>query len=397
MKLQREFGLREIGMSAVFGDMSTSSYDELVRRIAQVDKNAKNGRLLKLIYEWVPSRLRLFLGYGYAVLRFLFNLETALGTINGRRAILHAHDLTSGYFCHWRNRRRYPRVFTIHSRGGWVREWTIEHSELKGGLVERILKYMEDTAAREADVVVFTSKGSQELFESYHPHLLEGKAIRIAHSGADIDELDSVMPDNGVLTKYGLMKESKVVLCVAAMVQDKGHACLVDAVALLPPEVRNRTSFIMVGEGPLKKQLLSRVVNEGLEGIVRFLGFLPRADLIQLMRASTLFVLPARAVVFDAVLLEAGALGLPIITSAVGGNLEMFDQESALLIPPGQPEALARALAELLADEELRSRIGEKARERTRTMFPLQNLLQCYATIYEEAWETWQQKRERGR
>jgi glycosyltransferase involved in cell wall biosynthesis len=385
------------GMSAVFGDGTVVSYAELTSRITQASEKVPGPRRFqRLVQKCLPEGLRLFLEYGFAVLRFLYNLRAALQGKQKLRVVLHAHDLTSGYFAFLRYRRKYPRVFTIHSRGGWVREWIIEHPELDGTIFERILRNMEKRALRETDIVVFTSRASQALFESEHPRLLQGKDVRIVYSGADLDELDSVAIDEGVLTKYGAAEGSSVILCVAALVEDKGPDSLIDALALLPPKVRARASCLLVGRGYFEPELRSQVARNGLEGQVKFLGFLPRLDLLQLMKSATLFVLPSRVSVFDAVLLEAGALGLPIITTAVGGNLEMFNEESALLVPPRDPEALAAAMVRLLEDESLREQLGQNARDRIRTRFSHEHLLRSYESIYEGAWAAWQRARSTG-
>jgi glycosyltransferase involved in cell wall biosynthesis len=388
LKLQHKNRAPEVSMHAVFGDIVVSSYPELVSRFVQSEEITGPRRPASK-HSWLPKSFRLYAEYAFAVVRFLSNLRVALNDKDGSNVILHAHDLTSSYFSFLWYRRKHPRVFTIHSRGGWVREWITEHIELRGTIVERILRYMEDTAVREADVIVFTSQGSRALFESYHPRLLDKKRVEIVYSGADLDELDLIAADDGVVTRCGLTNGRRIVLCVAAMVEDKGLDCLVDAIALMASDVLDRVYVVMVGQGPLREVLLSRVVHVGLEQVVRFLGFLPRTDLVQLMKASTVFVLPSRAAVFDAVLLEAGALGLPIITTSVGGNLEMYDQGSALLVPPGDPGILSAALVRLLADDGLRSRLGEGARRRIREMFPVRRLLRSYVSVYEQAWEAW--------
>ncbi|MEK7281337.1 MAG: glycosyltransferase family 4 protein, partial [Chloroflexota bacterium] len=268
--------------------------------------------------------------------------------------------------------------------GGGVREALLQNPIYRGTFIEKVMRHIEASAVQRANVVVFTSHGSLALFEGEHPGLLLSKDVRVVYTGIDTEELDSVPENNEVLPKYDVGQSTADVLCVGTLVKDKGVDTLIEAISLLPEDQRSRPSCLVVGRGPLKEELSSLIENKGLQDRVRLLGFLSRQEFLQLMRSATIFVLPSRVSVFDYILLEAGALGLPIITTAVGGNLEMFDQDSALLVPPDDPQALASAIARLLSDEALRQRLGQNAYHRIRSRFSLEAMFNAYAAIYQE-------------
>jgi len=250
--------------------------------------------------------------------------------------------------------------------------------------VEKLWRHVETTVVKCADVVTFPSKGGQALFENEYPGLLQDKDVRVVYTGVDTAELDSVTGDANLLTKYGIGQDTPVVLCIGALIKDKGIDTLVEAIALLPEDIRSRLSCLVVGRGHLEGELQSLIAEKGLEDKVRLLGFLPRQELLQLMKLATIFALPARVSVFDRAIQEAATMGLPIVTSAVGGNLEMFDEDSALLVPPEEPQALAAAITRVLTDGELRKKLSESVYHRVRSKFSLESMFNSYLALYEE-------------
>jgi glycosyltransferase involved in cell wall biosynthesis len=297
--------------------------------------------------------------------------------------VFHIHDLA--YLPSRRYHQRYPLIFTVHGLGGYI-GWPMQQFPVfKGTFVEKLWRHIETTVVKCADIITFPSKGALALFENEYPGLLQNKDVRVIYHGVDTAELDSVPGDANLLAKYGIGQENLVVLCVGALREDKGVDTLVEAIASLPEDVRSRLFCLIVGRGHLEGELQSRIAEKGLQDKVKLLGFLPRQELLQLMKSATVFVLPSRVSIFDYVLLEAGAIGLPIVTGAVGGNLEMFDEDSALLVPPEEPQALAAAISRVLTDGELRKQLSESVYHRVRSKFSLESMFNSYLALYEEA------------
>jgi len=144
-----------------------------------------------------------------------------------------------------------------------------------------------------------------------------------------------------------------------------------------------RALLLLVGDGPEERLLRSRAAELGLGGSVRFLGF--RQDIPSLLALAEALVLPSLNEGFGLVLLEAMAMGKPVVASAVGGIPEVvLDGRTGLLVPPADPEALAVAILRLLEDPRAAQRLGEAGRERARESFSREAFIQAHRKLYGE-------------
>jgi glycosyltransferase involved in cell wall biosynthesis len=117
-----------------------------------------------------------------------------------------------------------------------------------------------------------------------------------------------------------------------------------------------------------------------LDAKVRFLGH--RSDVERVMAALDIFVLSSISEGLSNTILEAMATGVPIVATRVGGADELVvENETGLLVPPRQPEALANAIAALL-NEEVRLRMGVAASQRARNLFSLSTMVTAYQDLY---------------
>jgi L-malate glycosyltransferase len=169
---------------------------------------------------------------------------------------------------------------------------------------------------------------------------------------------------------------------IGRLEEQKGQEFLLAAV----PELRQTIpdlQVIIVGDGRLKTQLENQAVTLGIAEAVHFLG--TRRDLPRLYRAMDIFVLPSLWEGLPLVLLKAMAAGLPVIATRVSGAEDVIaDGENGRLIPPRQPEALARAVLELYARPDLWPLWGDQARETIRQKYSLEAMLIHLERLYEE-------------
>jgi glycosyltransferase involved in cell wall biosynthesis len=122
-----------------------------------------------------------------------------------------------------------------------------------------------------------------------------------------------------------------------------------------------RVRFCAVGQGPLEAEIEALHRELGLEAVVTLTGY--RADAVRLMAGCDIFVLGSKWEGLPVALMEASALGLPIVATRVGGIADVFDDGvNALLVAPGSPEALADAIEKLAGDDGLRRELGAAAR-----------------------------------
>jgi len=179
----------------------------------------------------------------------------------------------------------------------------------------------------------------------------------------------------------GLPPGSRAVLCGARLVPVKGQTYLLQAwPSVLKREAR--ALLLLAGDGPEEHRLRTQVAALGLAGSVRFLGF--REDIASLLACAELLVLPSLNEGFGMVLLEAMAMGSPVVASAVGGVPEVvLDGRTGLLVPPADPEALAAAILRLLGDPGFARQMGETGRERARKSFSREAFLQAHRDLYE--------------
>ena len=158
-------------------------------------------------------------------------------------------------------------------------------------------------------------------------------------------------------------------LCVGRLVAKKGHDDLIDALASLPAGLH--CNLVLIGGGDLRGALEARVRARGLIDRVTFRGALPQPAVVAAMRAADLFVLPTKPAPggdrdgLPNVLMEAASQRLPILATAFAGTPEFIsDGIHGMLVPPDDVAALARGLAQLAGDPELRHRLGAAARTR---------------------------------
>jgi L-malate glycosyltransferase len=165
-----------------------------------------------------------------------------------------------------------------------------------------------------------------------------------------------------VRAELGLDPHAPVVGTVANLRAQKAYPDLLAAAAAVlerVPEAR----FVAVGQGPLEAEIRALHARMGLGD--RFLLLGHRPDAVRAMAACDVFVLASHWEGLGVAVMEALALGLPVVATAVGGVPEVVEHgREGLLVPPRQPAKLAQAIATLLTDTETRQRMAEAAAQR---------------------------------
>ncbi|MEE8571749.1 MAG: glycosyltransferase, partial [Gemmatimonadota bacterium] len=184
--------------------------------------------------------------------------------------------------------------------------------------------------------------------------------------------------------KLGLNSTGPVIGVVAYLRPDKGHQVLLRA---MPEIVRQHPDCVLlvVGDGSQRSALESMTTAHSIEASVRFLG--AREDIPDVLSALDVFCLPSvRNEGVPHSVLQAGAAGLPVVATAVGGIPEaVIDGKTGIVVPPGDPHSLAEALVALLADPESRDRMGHAGRRHVKDVFSLREMLDRTESAYEAA------------
>lgn len=190
----------------------------------------------------------------------------------------------------------------------------------------------------------------------------------------------------------GLPSELPILLTPARLHPQKRHADLLAALAHLDEGGRRDWLLLCAGEGELRAALEAQAAAAGLAGRVRFLG--RRSDLPRLYAAADLVVLASAVEGQPLAALEAQAASRPVLATAVGGVPEVVaDGRSGLLVPPGDPAALAAALARLLDDGALRRTLGEAAGHWARRHFDIAD----HVRVLQELYDRWLVETQRPR
>ncbi len=171
-----------------------------------------------------------------------------------------------------------------------------------------------------------------------------------------------------------------IVMAVGHLSPIKGHTHLLDAA----PEVLRRcpeTTFVLVGDGPLRQALEAQARRLGVRDRVRFLG--KRQDVPRLLAMADVVAIPSRSEGFSNAVLEAMAAGKPVAATDIGGNREAIRHgENGWLMPAADPRGMAEALATLAGDAALRRRLGEEARRTVEERFTLLQMVHEVERLY---------------
>lgn len=181
--------------------------------------------------------------------------------------------------------------------------------------------------------------------------------IVIVHSGIALEDIRR-SDRLGVRARLGLTPDALVAANVAALVEHKDHPTLLRAAAHLAGR-HPQLHWVVAGEGPERTALEELRRTLGLEDRVHLLGYLP--DPARLVRDADLFVMSSREEGLGTSVLDAMALGIPVASTEAGGLPEMLGHGAGALAPPGDPLALAAAVARVLEDPDFARSIVARA------------------------------------
>ncbi len=223
------------------------------------------------------------------------------------------------------------------------------------------------------------------------PPFMPRERIRVLHLGVDTTHFrprPEQRPE--VRRALGLDLESPLVTLLGRYQAVKGQHVFLQSCAQIAsqrPEARfvvaGENIFGGAGEEAFKRRILKQAQAEPrLRDRVRFLGWVPDPE--NLLSASDVVVCASRFESFGMVLVEAMASGVPVVSTRVGGPAEtIVDGETGYLLPPGRPDLIAARVLDLLADADLRRRMGTAGRERVRAHFELRGYAEAFSEVVE--------------
>ena len=195
----------------------------------------------------------------------------------------------------------------------------------------------------------------------------------------------------GIVGELSEVKGQEDFLHAAALVNEKLGGLLNDKLGGADNKLGDTVEFVIVGEdssrdGSYRARLKRLVAGLKLEGRVQLLGQLGEDEVPALLASLDLFVSASRSESFGMAMVEALACGVPVVATATEGAREVVeDGVTGLLVPVGDVEALAAAVAALLEDEGRRRRLGERACEVAAERFDLARMVEATERVYAEA------------
>ena len=197
----------------------------------------------------------------------------------------------------------------------------------------------------------------------------------VPRQSAFVLHLGVYLPNRGSAAESCRLSEPRRfrLLCPAALIPRKGHSYLIEALSLLDRDVE----LWLAGDGELRGALQAKVSEVGLQDVVTFLGQCPREALLELYSARRVdaVVLPSLHEGIPVALMEAMSYGIPVVATRTGGVPELLEGGAGLLVPPGDPSALAEAIRSLVDDGELAQKLGEAGRRRVQEEFAVEKVV----------------------
>ena len=176
-----------------------------------------------------------------------------------------------------------------------------------------------------------------------------------------------------------------VVLTVARLVEEKGLKYSIMAInEILKKNPNLALKYYIVGEGPLEESLKNLVKELKLEGVVKYLGSMDQMQIAKEMLKAHIFLLPSISEALPVVLMEAQAVGLPVIATNVGSVAEVVvDGKSGFLVPERDVNALIEKLEYLIENPEIWPKMGSYGRKFIEEKYSIKKLNQKLVGIYQ--------------
>lgn len=254
----------------------------------------------------------------------------------------------------------------------------------KGPLKMRAMIALEKFFYRWFPKVIAVSEPIKKILLQNNLHLNQ---VEVVCNGVDIPE-QIISADEKINFRQDLNIAANAfcVLNSARLTRQKAQWVLIKAAAILKQQ-RETVSILIVGEGSLAEELRTQIVDNNVSDYVHLLGF--RSDVNKLLALSDSFALPSIDEGMPMSLLEAAAATKPIISTLVGdiGKLVQHEQ-TGLVIPIEDPQALAAAIVRLKDDSEFAQKIAQNAHKNMTENYSSQAMGKRYIAIYDELFST---------
>ncbi len=289
-----------------------------------------------------------------------------------RYDIVHTHTSKAGFI--GRLAARLARVpVIVHTVHGFA-----FHEESSPMLV-RIYSLLERLAAYCCDKIITVSEFHRGW--ALRLGIADAAKLQAIPNGLSLEGMSPKASRGCLRESWGVGLDGIAILCTSRLAHQKGIEYLIQSVPFLKQSLAQPFRVILAGSGDLWDSLTRLAQELEVAQQVLFLGF--EKDIVGLLAAADLVALPSLREGLSISLLEAMAARKAIVTTAIGSNLEVVKHnESALIVPSKDPNALAQAIARLARDSVLRERLGRRASEVVSERFTVESMVEQYRRVY---------------
>lgn len=274
--------------------------------------------------------------------------------------IVHSHEFTMAVFGAFAARTLGLRhVITMHGNQWMTDSWK-RRMALRGAF-----RLSHEVAAVSHDT-------RDHLVETLGP---SAKRVRVVINGVPVRIGDT----DGIRREFALTPETLLILAVGGLHPRKGHDILLRALSGVDPT--RPWKLVIAGQGPEMGRLQALAESEGIADRVFLVG--QREDIPDLQASADLFVMPSLWEGLPLAVLEAMLAATPVVASRISGIPEAIrDGEEGVLVPPGDVIALRQALGRVMADADLRCRLGKAGEARGFRDFTIHRMAEDYERLY---------------
>ncbi len=245
---------------------------------------------------------------------------------------------------------------------------------LERGLIEKFLIFYQLLFI---DRIIAVSESNRKLFRRSEKSLVKVQTI---YNGIDLDRFDC-LTEAFIRKELNINNRDVVIGVIGVFDKCKGHIYFLQAIERLVSEGRQDITCLVIGNGREGGKLKEFVIDKNLQNHVRFLGY--RSDVPALLSAMDMVVMPSIQESFPRVPLEAMAMKISVISTAVGGLPESVeDGKTGMLVPAADIDSLCKAIKYLVDNPEIRKGMGETGRKRVEEKFSIKDNVRKTEELY---------------
>jgi len=239
-------------------------------------------------------------------------------------------------------------------------------------------RIMNRILSKITDKIVAVSENVKEDIIRYDS--IDPSKIEVIPNGIDVERFNPEKNTTDIRKEFSLEEDDIVIGFIGRIVPAKGLEYLLNALPYLKEEFKS-IKLLIVGEGSLVEELKERAKKNNILDNILFIG--RRRDIPEILASINIFVMPSIAEGLPNALLEAMAMGKPIVTTEVGGIPEIVKNGfNGLLVPPRDTLSLSKAIKELISNDRLAAKLGQAARDLVHDNLSIKAIAQKWQSLY---------------